>query len=972
MTAVVQRSFSGGEIADSMGGRIDLVKYATGAATIRNWIVQRHGGLKNRPGTKWVCHSKNMADKIRLIPFKVSKDETYMHVHTPTAMRVIQNGALVKLAATTDTIEGVPAVSPSVVLTMTGHPFVVGDEVTIDDVIGMIELNGRNFLISNSTANTVTLSFLNGTALLGTGFTTYISGGTVDKIFEITTPYTVSNLPEIHKSQTAAVMTLTHTAHAVRNLTRIAVDDWNLEEETFVPKVANAINGAVAAGGAGSKTFKYKVTSIDPDDGQESLPALDALQSVVSMNLVNPISVEVTAHTYNDGDVVEFAGLGGSNGADELVDRRFFVDITDVNNFTLRDENGTGYVTFVAGNVARENLTVTSAADPTSGNPHVISWDAVATINRFSVYKEVNGEYGFIGVAVGLTFDDINIEADTTNTPPEFKNPFFGTDNFPATSGYFQQRRGFARTNNDVEKVDFSEIGDFKGFRRRTPLQDDDAVRFKIEGNEINDVQHIIQVNGKLVILTESGEWLISGDTSGTLTPIEINPNQHSYNGASNIQPVVINSTALYVQALDSTIRELNFSFDIDGISGDDLTLNSAHLFDNFGIVAIAYQKTPHSILWVVRDDGVMLGLTFNKSQKLVAWHRHDIDSGLIEDVAVIREGTEEAVYLAVKYNMDITGTNTFEDVRNVERMETHKIKDIKEWVFTDSAKTVDGRNTDTTHDMTLTAISGSPTWDFGQQLTLTSTDPFFLQGMVDDEDIIQYTGTRDTIHPITGKTIKVPLTILLTIEDLTSTTVVTVRPDALVPPSLRATATDDWAHAITRVSGAAHLEGEQISVFADSNVVASAKNSEVKAIVVNKGTFTIDFPRAVIHYGRPMTADLETLDIDTVDGETLVDKENLVSNVTLYMNQSRSIWVGGKAPSNDANDPLEGLAELKIGSLENLEEPVELLNGAIDIAIAAGYTGGGRVFCRHIDPTPAEILQVAPRGRFPISGGTK
>lgn len=964
MTAVVQRNYSGGELAPSEHGRVDLIKYATGAVTIRNWIVQRHGGLKNRPGTKWTCHSKNMSDKIRLVPFKVSKTETYMHVHTPLAMRVIQNGALVKNSSKTGVISGVASLNP-LKLTITSHPFVIGDEITIAAVEGMIQLNGRNFLIDSTTTHTVSLDFLDGTPLDATAFDDYVSGGTADAIFEITTPYTEPDLPEFHKSQTAAVMTLTHQDHPVQNITRIAVDNWLLAEETFVPKVDFASNAGGVRGGSGSKTFKYKVTSIDPNDGQESLPALEAVQTIVSITMSNPVSVQVTGHAYVDGDTVEFDTLVG---ADELVNRRFFVDRTDANNFTLREEDGTGYVAFTSGNVGVENITILSAADPTSGSPHVLSWDAVTGIDRFAIYKEQNGEYGFIGTATGLTFDDTDIDPAVIDTPPEFNNPFHGTGNYPATSGYFQQRRGFGGPINDTEKTDLSEIGDFKGFRRRRPLQDTDAVRFKIEGNEINDVKHIIQVNGKLVILTESGEWLINGDSNGTVTPLDVYPTQHSYNGASGVQPVVINSTALYVDALSSHIRELNFSFDIDGIDGDDLTINSAHLFDNFQIVAIAYQKSPHSILWVVRSDGVMLGLTFNKSQKLVAWHRHDIDGGLIEDVAVIREGQEEAVYMAVKYSMDITGTDTTQTVRNVERMETHKIKAVKDWVFLDSSDTVDGTNT-TAVTMTLSAIAGSPTWDNDEQLTLTASSGFFTQLMVDDNNEIHLTGTRSTKHPITGKTILIPQTILLELEEMTSSTVMKVRPDSIVPSSLQATAVTTWGHAITKVGGAAHLEGEQISVFADSNVLASVKNSKYENIVVENGSFTVAVASVIVHFGRPITADLQTLAIDTVNGETLADKKNNVSNVSVHVNLTRGFWIGSKPPENDENNALEGLSEMGVGSLEESQDPVALTTGVVDVPIKSNYSNGG-IFIRHIDPTPAEILQVVPRGKFPISGG--
>jgi hypothetical protein len=45
-----QRAFAGGELAPSLAARADQTKYLTGLRTCRNWIVQRFGGVANRPG----------------------------------------------------------------------------------------------------------------------------------------------------------------------------------------------------------------------------------------------------------------------------------------------------------------------------------------------------------------------------------------------------------------------------------------------------------------------------------------------------------------------------------------------------------------------------------------------------------------------------------------------------------------------------------------------------------------------------------------------------------------------------------------------------------------------------------------------------------------------------------------------------------------------------------------------------------
>jgi hypothetical protein len=70
-------------------------------------------------------------------------------------------------------------------------------------------------------------------------------------------------------------------------------------------------------------------------------------------------------------------------------------------------------------------------------------------------------------------------------------------------------------------------------------------------------------------------------------------------------------------------------------------------------IVELAYQQQPDAILWCVRGDGVLIGLTYERDQKVVGWHRH-ITDGTVESVAVIYGvGTEDEVWVAVNRVVD-------------------------------------------------------------------------------------------------------------------------------------------------------------------------------------------------------------------------------------------------------------------------------------------------------------------------------
>ncbi|MFU1966178.1 hypothetical protein ACLQ86_25305, partial [Bordetella bronchiseptica] len=64
------------EISPEMFGRIDDVKYQSGLAICRNFVVKPQGPAENRAGFAFVREVKDSAKKVRLIPFTYSVTQT--------------------------------------------------------------------------------------------------------------------------------------------------------------------------------------------------------------------------------------------------------------------------------------------------------------------------------------------------------------------------------------------------------------------------------------------------------------------------------------------------------------------------------------------------------------------------------------------------------------------------------------------------------------------------------------------------------------------------------------------------------------------------------------------------------------------------------------------------------------------------------------------------------------------------------
>lgn len=332
-----------------------------------------------------------------------------------------------------------------------------------------------------------------------------------------------------------------------------------------------------------------------------------------------------------------------------------------------------------------------AAADPTTATPHTIGWASLSIdgepCTEYYIYCDPygNGTYGYIGTATDTTtFYNPGLVPDFSQTPPKARDLFESNTVYPATCGYYQQRRWFGKFPEGADTIVGSRVGFPNNFGISSPLQDDDAITARIAGNNHHAVQWLIALKD-LLVMTDGGEWRMIG-SGGVITPNTIGFDQETYVGADpTVRPVVIGNNVVYLQARGSIVRDLRFDQAVEGLAGRDLTLYANHLFDGYTIDAITYQQTPDSILWCVRSDGTLLGLTYLHEQDVWAWHRHDT-SGNIEDVCAVPEPGEDALYMLVARSV---GNAT---VRYIEKLNPRTVLDAEtEGVFLDAALTYSG-----------------------------------------------------------------------------------------------------------------------------------------------------------------------------------------------------------------------------------------------------------------------------------------
>ncbi len=271
-----------------------------------------------------------------------------------------------------------------------------------------------------------------------------------------------------------------------------------------------------------------------------------------------------------------------------------------------------------------------------------------------------------------------------------------GANNRPSCVSFFEQRLVFANTNNNPQTLWFSKAGDYENFTTGTNA--DDAMIYTIASNQVNAIQYLKAVR-TLVVGTSGGEFTVSADgTDASITPTNIAIKRQSSYGSSSVDAIPAGNAILFLQKAKRKIRELAYNFDSDGYVAPDLTILNESVTKS-GVNQMVYQQEPDSIIWCVRDDGELAGLTYQRSENVVAWHRHIFGGAFGNGIAVCEsaasisgELTEDEFWVVVKRTINGATKRYVECFSNFDFDET----DATDFRFLDSHLSYSGSATTT------------------------------------------------------------------------------------------------------------------------------------------------------------------------------------------------------------------------------------------------------------------------------------
>jgi hypothetical protein len=458
-------------------------------------------------------------------------------------------------------------------------------------------------------------------------------------------------------------------------------------------------------------------------------------------------------------------------------------------------------------------------------------------------------------------------------------DPFNAVDKYPSCVGFYEGRLAFGGTNNNPETLLLSRGPDNAGNPRyddfQTGTNDDDAVIFTLApaNDKVDKIYWLSGNNQFLSVGTFGGITKVTGGTDDApITPTGIQTKPIDAYGCANTTPISSGSVTIYIQRGNLIIRSFEYDSLAESFISVDRNLVSDHMTLS-GVIQIAFQTGRPDILWCVKNNGELIGLTFKSREDVSGWHRHSFggsDAKVISIGTIPQVGNHDRVWLAVERKVNGVVRRYIEYLTDAQTppVEIDYFSSLPEWpgnrliyrnelyesqkhfIHLDSSLTLDGGSRALNLGASLTP--GATT---GSSVIFIASTAIFNAGDVGNELWGKYTnlsgGGRARITTFVSST-EVVCEIVV---DFASTATIFA---------------GDWYVTFRRVSGLHHLEGETVGVVTDGGV-------HVDSLVTN-GQILLDQETSVVHIGFRYVGIVKTMNLET--GGSIGPGQTKVKNI--------------------------------------------------------------------------------------------
>jgi hypothetical protein len=606
-------------------------------------------------------------------------------------------------------------------------------------------------------------------------------------------------------------------------------------------------------------------------------------------------------------------------------------------------------------------------------------------ITEMRIYRRPyqGGAFGYIGSStffhlsggeVWGTFNDLGGDADYTHQPPTSILPNDSSNNpgnplslLSNTGVIYQQRLLLTDFVTDLQAIYASQPAFQDNFYRNFPLDAASALKFKCGTSGYARVLRMLDSDG-LVAFTSAGIYLNQGD----LTPNNISMIKK---GKWIINPIVpplpVPGGVIFLDASTNGVRNLLWDFYLNSFSADEVSIYSNHLFRSRTLNSWNFQQGVFPLLWAVFGDGSYASFTFDYAQQMQAWTRHD---GVLP-VKYSCGTTNQDQTFFVTAKTDINGNVTRYIEFTIPRyVPPNDILTDPDFDKNPSCAYMDGMMSFVSRVAPLgtTPFVFAPTAFFDIQKTQPDwSGPLnvtcgglglFTGGAAVVGEILRFFDEDESVIDVK----------ILSVTDVNNIQVQIDNIDFF--PS-------EWATGATlyitfvAVTGLTHLEGEYPAVVVDGGVMCSPNNDQENypQLQVVGGVLTLPAGQraAILHVGRPIVADIVTLDIDTVEQQPTLIESEIVNKVYVKVKDAKGLYVGPKLPDGQNGTSINGVSGMvSIDTfpvdytqddpiIGNRAQPAQTKR--YEVLTNGDWSQQGKIAVRQVDPLHAEILSFIP-----------
>lgn len=921
-------NFANGEVSPLIFSRVDIERYRSSLKRLRNFIVHPVGGASNRPGTILVASCKYSTLSSTVQEFVFNQNQRYVLEFGHKYIRFYTDQAQIQATAT------------DYALWNSGTAYVAGDFVTLAGPV-------------------LYYALLDSTNKTPASFPSYWSQQT---IYEVATPYDHKDVDDLRFESSADTIFITHPDYQTRTLARIGNTDWELKKYTpddgpFQPENIDETISMNATGWGGGNATLINTAGSSSQGVTETVSGLVTLNASSAYFNANMVGGYFKLRNYVEAGAVLAAIASDTQSSSVKCFRTWRLVTTGTWTATMylqkSTDNGTTWTNLRGFRSVNDNNADTSGTEDVSINPRPfllrirVTPYTSGTININLTTDDFYQE----GIIELITFNSTiqmygqvvrpvigYVQTPTSNDTTTWAEGSWSTHRgWPKVARFFQDRLAFGGNDNEPDTFWMTETGNYYSFFIHDTILDSDAVISRLPSRQVNPINGMVTFN-RLLFFTESSIWSVGPVSGQAMTPTTFNSEIEEYSGASSLPATVIGDEAIYIKSQSKIVSNIGNNPDNEHFSGTDMNILATHFFDKWNILDMAYQENPDHIVWMLRDDGKLIGMTYLKEQEVVAFHLHDTGQDTkdkIKGICVIPADGYDELWMVV------SRSRGWYIERMSRRMTPVACGGVNEFspynqIFMDSTVSLD-------NPIDIVSVT------MGSTTTMVATAHGFSNG---DQVQIDCAGSfNGTYYLSSVDSNKFVLT-------------------------LNSTSFDDYVttgyarKAFQTVSGVTHLIGQSASILANGQALTEQ--------MVTGDTITLPAAYAQIHIGLGYNADFQTLPIEVSarDG-TMQGRPYKIGQVTFRLLNTRSGSIG---PDDDNLQGADGFSTTNLTSKDAIKiddfigdddddvpsannySPTEkLYNVDVKKVLNADYKRNGGVFVRQSKPLPITISMVVP-----------